>query len=87
MTPCTARRSLQCPALTIFPALMQPVQTWTRLGVPSTIARTRWMLGFQRRFVRTCECDTDMPHEGCLPHTSHTDAIGTRLSPVEAFQV
>ena len=59
----------------ILPALMQPVHTLTRLGTPSTRARTRWMLGFHRRFVRRCECDTDMPHEGFLPHTSHTDAI------------
>src|SRR5687768_13190971 len=54
---------------------MQPVHTFTRLGAPPTRARTRWMLGFQRRFVRRCECDTDMPHEGPLPQTSHTDAI------------
>ena len=33
------------------------------------------MFGFQRRFVRRCECDTDMPHEGFLPHTSHTEAM------------
>ena len=35
----------------------------------------RWMFGFQRRFVRRCEWDTDMPHDGPLPHTSHFDAI------------
>jgi DAK2 domain fusion protein YloV len=54
---------------------MQLVQTFTRLGAPLTSALTRWMFGFQRRFVRRCECDTDMPHEGFLPHTSQTDAI------------
>src|SRR5690606_25537509 len=42
---------------------------------PLTSARTRWMFGFQRRFVRRCECDTDMPHEGFLPQTSHTEAM------------
>jgi uncharacterized protein len=47
----------------------------TRLVVPCTTARTRWMFGFQRRLVRTCECDTDMPHDGPLPHTSHLDAM------------
>jgi hypothetical protein len=31
---------------------MQEVQTWIRRGLPSTIALTRWMFGFQRRFVR-----------------------------------
>ena len=32
-------------------------------------------IGFQRRFVRRCECDTDMPHDGPLPQTSHVDAM------------
>jgi len=54
---------------------MHAVHTYKRLGVPLTMARTRWMFGFQRRFVRTWECDTDMPHEGPLPQTSHTAAI------------
>ncbi|NBR66843.1 MAG: DAK2 domain-containing protein [Actinobacteria bacterium] len=36
----------------------------------------RWMFGFQRRLVRTCECDTDMPQLGPFPHTSQTAAIG-----------
>jgi DAK2 domain fusion protein YloV len=51
------------------------VQTCTRLGAPFTRARTRWMLGFQRRFVRRWEWLIFMPNEGCFPHTSHTDAI------------
>ena len=38
--------------LVIFPALMQLVHTLRRLGAPFTSARTRWMLGFQRRLVR-----------------------------------
>src|SRR4029078_2337248 len=54
---------------------MQLVQTLTRLGEPLTSARTRWMFGFQRRLVRRWECDTDIPHEGPLPHTSQTDAM------------
>jgi hypothetical protein len=33
------------------------------------------MFGFQRRLVRRCECETDIPHDGPLPQTSHTDAI------------
>src|SRR3990170_4387271 len=84
MTPCMADGAAQdavdsagaeSGALVILPDLMQPVHTLTRLTVPSTRARTRWMFGFQRRLVRRCECDTDMPHEGFLPHTSHTEAM------------
>jgi hypothetical protein len=30
--------------------------------------------------VRRWECDTDMPHEGFLPHTSHTEAMILVLS-------
>ena len=62
--------------MTILPDLMQPVQTLTRFEAPFTLARTRWMFGFQRRLVRRCECDTYMPHDGPLPQTSHFDAIG-----------
>src|SRR5947199_7672110 len=58
---------------------MQDVQTERRFGEPFTMARTRWMLGFQRRLVRRCEWLIDMPKEGCLPHTSHTDAMTRHL--------
>ena len=47
----------------------------TRFGEPFTIARTRWMFGFQRRFVRRWEWLNFMPKIGFLPHTSHTDDI------------
>ena len=57
-----------------LPALMQEVHTFRRLGVPDTIARTVWMFGFQRRRVRTCECDTLLPKPGPLPQTSQTEA-------------
>ena len=40
------------------------------------MARTRWMLGFQRRLVRRCEWLMLMPNDGRLPHTSQTAAIG-----------
>lgn len=63
------------PALTILPARMHEVHTLTRLVAPLRTARTRWMLGFQRRLVRRWECDTDMPHEGPFPQISHTDAM------------
>jgi uncharacterized protein len=36
------------------------------------------MFGLKRRFVLRWECDTLMPKPGCLPHISHTAAIGTR---------
>src|SRR6476469_8187909 len=61
--------------MTALPALSLEVQTFTRLGEPFTIARTRWMFGFQRRFVRRCEWLSFMPKIGFLPHTSHTDDI------------
>jgi hypothetical protein len=57
-----------------LPARMQEVQTETRFGVPFTSARTRWMFGFQRRFVRRCECDTRIPNPGDLPQISQTAA-------------
>jgi hypothetical protein len=37
--------------LVTLPAFRQEVHTLSRFGVPATIARTRWMFGFQRRFV------------------------------------
>jgi hypothetical protein len=40
-----------------LPAFRQEVQTLRRFGVAPTIARTRWILGFQRRLVRRCECE------------------------------
>ena len=55
---------------------MQDVQTCTLRGVPLTMARTRWMFGFHRRFVRLCEWLMLIPNDGRLPHTSQTAAIG-----------
>ncbi len=40
-----------------LPALRQEVHTLRRFGVEPTMARTRWMFGFQRRFVRRWECE------------------------------
>ena len=42
-----------------LPAFRQEVHTFRRVGVTPTFARTRWMLGFQRRFVRRCECEME----------------------------
>src|SRR5690625_3278421 len=57
-----------------FPALRQEVHTFRRFGVPATTARTRWMLGFQRRLVRRCECEMLWPKPGPLPQTSQLAA-------------
>jgi hypothetical protein len=53
---------------------MQLVHTERRRGEPFTMARTRWMFGFQRRFVRMCEWLMLIPKDGFLPQSSHTDA-------------
>src|SRR6516164_10144710 len=63
---------------------MQEVHTYRRLGVPPTMARTRWTFGFQRRRVRRCECETLLPKPGPLPQMSQTEATGSLLSEVEA---
>lgn len=62
-----------------LPALRQEVQTLTRFGVAPTIARTRWMLGFQRRLVRRCEWEMLLPKPGPLPQTSQVAATGYLL--------
>jgi hypothetical protein len=63
-----------------LPALMHEVHTLRRLGVDlPTIARTRWMFGFQRRRLRRWENETAMPKPGPLPQTSHTEATTISL--------
>ena len=57
-----------------LPALMQEVHTFKRFGVLPTMARTVWMFGFQRRLVRTCECEIEWPKPGPLPQTSQLAA-------------
>ena len=62
-----------------LPALRQEVQTLSRFGVTPaspTSALTRWMLGFQRRLVRRCECEMLCPKPGPLPQTSQLAATG-----------
>lgn len=80
--------------LTTLPAFRQEVQAFTRLMVPgATLARTTWMFGFHRRWVRRWEWDTLIPKPGPLPQTSHTAATSaqplsknaTRLSRVMKF--
>jgi len=67
-----------------LPALMQDVQTFKRLGVLPTMARTVWMFGFQRRLVRTCECEIECPKPGPLPQTSQLAATVVVLT-VDGF--
>ena len=59
----------------IFPERRQRVQTLTRFTSPSTMARTRWMFGYQRRFVFKWEWATFMPLIGPLLQISQTCAI------------
>jgi hypothetical protein len=61
--------------LVTFPARRQLVQTWIRLGEPSTRARTRWMLGSKRRFVRRWEWLSCIPNHGFFPQSSQTAAM------------
>jgi hypothetical protein len=58
----------------ILPALMQEVQTLSRLGVTPMRTRIDWMLGFQRRGVRRCEWEMLLPKPGPLPQTSQLAA-------------
>ena len=67
--------------LTTFPDRMHDVHTWMRFGDPFTMARTRWMFGFQRRLVRRWEWLMFIPKDGFLPQISHTAAMTLRLSP------
>lgn len=82
MTPCKARQAAvglrPRTALVTLPDFRHPVQAEIRLGVPPTRARTRWMLGFQRRLDFFWEKGTRLPNDGFFPQTSHTAAIGVR---------
>ena len=68
-----------------LPALMHEVHTFRRLGVEPTTARTRWMLGFQRRLVRRCEWEMLCPKPGPLPQTSQVAATVHSLLFVKLF--
>ena len=61
-----------------LPALIHDVQTFSRFGLPDTVACTRWMFGFQRRLVFFLDQGTLWPNPGLLPHMSHTAATGVR---------
>src|SRR5690606_10374482 len=59
-----------CGQAGTLPAFRQEVHTRMRLVVPPTLVRTVWMFGFQRRGVRRCECEIELPKPGLLPQTS-----------------
>ena len=54
-----------------LPERRQRVQTFTRFGVPFTIARTLLMFGFQVRLERLCEWLTLIPKDTPFPQISH----------------
>ena len=62
---------------------MHEVQTLIRFGVPLTTVRTDWMLGYQRRGVRRCECEIELPKPGRLPQMSQVAATGKLLQKLE----
>ena len=72
---------MRCGIRVTRPALMQLVQAFTRRGVPSTSARTRWMFGSHRRLFLLCENVTDFPNQGFFPQMSQTAAIDASRLP------
>ena len=70
------------PSVTL-PARMHDVQTDSRRGLPSTMARTLCTLGYQRLLVRLCEWLMLMPTDGRLPQTSQTAAIEVERIPAD----
>ena len=65
-----------------LPALMQEVQTFRRLGLPATVARTRWIFGSQRRLVFFFDQGTLWPKPGPFPQMSHTAATGVHFHSI-----
>ena len=62
---------------------MQEAQTFRRFGLPATVARTRWILGSQRRLVFFFDQGTLWPKPGLFPHTSQTAATGVHSRSME----
>ena len=61
---------------------MQDVQTFRRFGLPPTVARTRWILGSQRRLVFFFDQGTLWPKPGPFPQTSHTAATSVHFHSI-----
>jgi len=72
-------------ALVTLPERMQRVHTLTYFGLPSTSARTRWMLGRHRRLVTLWAWEILLPVIGPLPQISHRCAIVEFLLEVPAW--
>src|SRR6478752_6144472 len=62
-----------------LPAFRQPVHTLSRVRVPLTVARTRWMLGSKRRLVIFFDHGRLLPKPGFLAQMSQTAATGALL--------
>src|SRR5919107_5860713 len=76
-TPGVARGLAQSGAAgqrVTLPALRHDVQTCRRFGVPLTTARTRWMLGSNRRRVAFFDHGRLLPKPGFLAQMSQTAA-------------
>src|SRR5829696_1074404 len=77
------RRPLWSRYRVTLPALRQEAQTFRRFGLPATVARTRWMLGSQRRLVFFFDQGTLWPKPGLFPQTSQTAATGVHSRSME----
>ena len=48
------------------------MQTYARVGFPTSRTRTRWRFGLKRRLVATIEWLRLFPKDGFLPQTAQT---------------
>jgi hypothetical protein len=72
-------------ALVTLPERMQRVHTLMYFGVPSTIARTRWMFGSHLRLLTLWAWEMLLPVIGPLPQISHRCAIFLLLLEVPSW--
>ena len=72
-------RRIGYAALTTLLLRIHRVQTRVRLGAPSTMTRTVWRLGIQRRFRLLLAWLTWLPVAGPLPQMVQTRAITDAL--------
>lgn len=73
--------------LTIRPSRIHRVHTCILRGVLPSSTRTRWRLGFHRRFVRLCAWLIRWPYIGPLPQISHRCAISRFSSGPSHYHV
>ena len=61
------------------------MQTYARVGLPSSSTRTRWRFGLKRRFVATIEWLRLLPNAGFFPQMAQIfDTVTRQCSYVEA---